>query len=142
MTKTMLATMVALYLSANSLMAKNIVNIKITNIKSTQGKIHIGVYKKNQNFPDHESKHYKKVVKPKIGCINIVIDDLQNEDYAIAVLHDTNGNDHIDTNFLGMPKEPFAFSKNFKPILSAPNFNDCKFNLNNETKSFTINLID
>jgi uncharacterized protein (DUF2141 family) len=142
MKKIMLATIVALCFGANSLMAKNIVNIKVTNIKSTKGELHIGVYKKNQNFPDHKSEHFKRVIKPKIGDMNVIIDDLQNGDYAIAVLHDTNSNDHIDTNFFGMPKEPFAFSKNFKPTFSAPDFDDCKFNLNNETKDFIINLID
>lgn len=142
MKKTILTTIVALGLGNNSLIAKNIVNIKITNIKSNQGELHIGFYKKNQNFPVHEAEHFKKIIKPKIGSVNIRIDDLPNGEYSIAMIHDINSNNHLDTNFFGIPKEPFAFSKNFKPMLSAPDFDDCKFNLNNETKNFTIDLID
>lgn len=142
MKKTILTTIVALGLSANSLLANNIVNVKITNIKSTKGELHIGFYKRNQNFPVHEAEHFKKVIKPNIGTMEVIIDNLPNGEYAIAMIHDINSNNHLDTNFLGMPNEPYAFSKNFKPILSAPDFDVCKFNLNNETKSFIIDLID
>ena len=142
MKKTIVTTIVALGLSTSSLIADNVINVKITNIKSAKGELHIGFYKREQNFPVHEAEHLKKVIKPEIGTMEIVVDDLPNGEYAIAILQDINSNNHLDTNFLGMPNEPFGFSKNFKPVLSAPEFDDCKFNLKDETKNFTIDLID
>ena len=142
MKKMVLTMTIVLGLGTHGVMAKNIVKVKITNIKSTKGKIHIGFYKKGQNFPVHASKHFKTVVKPKIGTMVVSINSLKNAEYAIAVLHDINNNNKLETNFLGMPKEPFGFSKNFKPKFSAPKFNDCSFSLKNQKKSFTINLID
>ena len=127
----------------SNLWAKSKIQITITNIKSTDGKIYVGLYKKNQNFPDPKAKDIiAKIVKPKVGFVNLTIDDLEDSEYAIAIMHDLNDNGKLDKNFLGIPTEPYGFSKNFKPILFAPTFNDCKFNLNNETKSFTIELID
>jgi uncharacterized protein (DUF2141 family) len=140
MKKVLWASMIAL--SANSLFASNTVNVKITNIRSSQGEIHVGFYKRGENFPAHESKHYKKIVKPSFGTMDVAVEDLPNGEYAIAMIHDLNGNDRLDTNLFGIPKEPYGFSKNFKPLFSAPDFDDCAFELYNETKSFVIELID
>lgn len=42
--------------------------------------------------------------------------------YAVAVLHDSNGNGRIDTNFIGIPKESVGTSNNPRPRFRAPNF--------------------
>lgn len=43
--------------------------------------------------------------------------------YAVAAIHDENGNHKLDRNFLGIPKEGFGFANNPKVALSAPSFN-------------------
>lgn len=140
MKKMLVSTIITL--GANSLLANNTVNVKITNIRSSQGEIHIGFYKRGDNFPVHESKHYKKIVKPSFGTMNVAVEDLPDGEYAIAMIHDLNGSNHLDTNLFGIPKEPYGFSKNFRPVFSAPNFDDCKFDLHGGVKSFVIELID
>lgn len=42
--------------------------------------------------------------------------------YAVAAIHDENGNHKLDRNFLGIPKEGFGFANNPKVALSAPSF--------------------
>lgn len=42
--------------------------------------------------------------------------------YAIAVLHDENGNRKLDRNFLGIPKEGFGFANNPRVFMSPPPF--------------------
>ena len=49
--------------------------------------------------------------------------------YAIALFIDVNGNKKLDKNFLGIPKEQFGFSNNAMGTLSAPTFEQAKFNL-------------
>jgi len=70
----------------------------------------------------------------------VVIDSLEFGEYAVRVFHDENKNEKIDTNFLGIPKEGYGFSRNLKPRLSVPTFNDCKIDLNSNM-SITIKLI-
>lgn len=42
--------------------------------------------------------------------------------YAIAVIHDENGNHKLDRNLLGIPKEGFGFANNPRVLMSAPSF--------------------
>ena len=67
--------------------------------------------------------------------------DLPPGEYAIAIYLDTNGNKKLDTNLFGYPKEPFGFSNNVKPKLSAPGFTDCRVTLSGN-KTITINTLD
>jgi uncharacterized protein (DUF2141 family) len=60
-------------------------------------------------------------------------------EWAVAVSQDLNNNDKLDKNFLGIPTEPFAFSNNVKPRLSAPRFEECKFTVTGPGQVVTIN---
>lgn len=59
--------------------------------------------------------------------------------YAIKLFLDLNGNGKIDTNFLGIPKEPYGFSNNAKGSLGPPAFEAAAFELN-EDRELTVNL--
>jgi uncharacterized protein (DUF2141 family) len=53
--------------------------------------------------------------------------------YAIAVLHDENGNEEMDFNWFGYPQEGFAFSRNPSIIVREPGFEECDFSLKRDT---------
>lgn len=44
--------------------------------------------------------------------------------YCFSVYQDTNENQKLDRNFIGIPKEPIAFSNNYKPF-GPPKFKGC-----------------
>lgn len=44
--------------------------------------------------------------------------------YAIAVSHDRNGNRRLDENFFGIPTEAWGVSRNVRPSLRAPRFDE------------------
>ncbi len=44
--------------------------------------------------------------------------------YGIVVFHDKNGNQRLDRNFLGIPSEPYCFSKDAKGGMGPPSFAD------------------
>jgi uncharacterized protein (DUF2141 family) len=139
MKKTVLFTLFVGLLLSFQAKAQNSVTVKVTNIQSKKGTIYIGFYSENQDFPNHSAKHLKKSVKPTKGSVELTI-DLPKGTYAIAVLHDTNGNDKLDENFFGIPKEPYGFSKNVHHSFSASTFDECKFKLENEKLDFVIKL--
>ena len=58
-----------------------------------------------------------------------IFDNVPPGTYAIAVVHDTNGNGRADTNFLGMPTEGVGVSNNVMPRLSVPSFDANKFSV-------------
>jgi uncharacterized protein (DUF2141 family) len=48
-------------------------------------------------------------------------------------MHDRNGNGELDTNFVGIPKEPWAFSNNASGVLGPAKWQQAKFELAGET---------
>jgi uncharacterized protein (DUF2141 family) len=53
-------------------------------------------------------------------------------------MHDSNSNQKLDTNWIGIPKEGYGFSNNAKATLGPPSFDQVKFNLKGEV---IINMI-
>ena len=47
--------------------------------------------------------------------------------YAIAVYHDENGNEKFDKTWIGLPDEGYGISNNPTILLSAPAFDEAKF---------------
>jgi uncharacterized protein (DUF2141 family) len=49
--------------------------------------------------------------------------------YAVACFHDENGNNKMDTNMFGIPKEGSVASNDAKGFMGPPKFQDAKFTL-------------
>lgn len=115
--------------------------ITVTNIKKVRGSIELGIFD-NQKFFLEKNKAVKNVSEVVTDdSVTFIVNGLKKGDYAIALYQDLNSDHTCNMNFLGIPTEPYGFSRNFKPMLSKPTFNDCKISLN-ENKSITIKLID
>ena len=100
------------------------IRILVSNIEEKRGTIHYGVYNNPELFPDESGKilggfeEVSKVIKD-----GLLIDDLEESNYAIAIFHDKNSNDKFDT-FFSIPKEKFGFSNNARVFLGPPKFED------------------
>jgi uncharacterized protein (DUF2141 family) len=102
-------------------------HVKVTGIKSNQGKIILGVFKDDGNFPTigKQYKGYRLEIKDKKAGIHIT--DLPKGTYAIGVCHDLNSNEKMDKNVIGYPLEPYGFSNNVKAYFSQPTFQEAQF---------------
>ena len=115
--------------------------IKISNIEKVQGTIKVGVFNTDKNFLKEgvAIKNYSIIVEKSTAALTIT--DLPKGHYAVTMYHDENSDHKMNTNFLGIPKEPYGFSNNVKPKMSAPKYEDCKFNLS-EDQTLHIKLIN
>ena len=117
--------------------------LKIANVKNANATIHIGFYKKENNFPTQQQHAFAKEFIPgKTGEVSITWDDIPEGEYSLAIYQDLDTSGRMKTNMFGYPKEPFAFSQNFKPKLSKPKFNQCKITFNSSNNTFEVKLID
>jgi uncharacterized protein (DUF2141 family) len=114
--------------------------IAITNVKGTDGEIVFGLYNKKESFPLLDKQYRLLSAEAKSFPGIFIIKDLPKGEYALAIFHDKNSDTICNTNFLGIPKEGYGFSNNFRPKFSKPTFNDCKIELNSDL-SITIKLI-
>lgn len=115
--------------------------IKISNIEKIKGEIKVGIFDTSTNFlkEGYAIKNY--AIKVKNNTAVLTITDLPKGEYAVTMYHDENSDDEFNRNFIGIPKEPYGFSNNIKPVMSAPKYNDCKFNFT-EDKTLHIKLIN
>jgi uncharacterized protein (DUF2141 family) len=117
--------------------------ITVTNIKEVTGNMRVGIYKSTNDFPDESDTYKNKIYKiSKTGTITLKISDLPYGNYAIAVYQDKNKNGTMDKNFVGVPKEPFAFANNVKPRFSAPNFEDCEITYSESNHEMKVTLLN
>ncbi len=115
--------------------------ITITNIKAQKGSILLGIFSSSETFLK-KGKAFKGVTKSVTGDTMVfILKDLPKGDYAVSLFHDVNADQKCNLNFIGIPIEPYGFSRNFKPRMSKPSFSDCKISLNSNM-STTIKLID
>ena len=117
------------------------VQLMVTNINTLKGSIEVGVFNKPKTFL-RKGKEYK-TYSQKVTNDTMVfqLKGLKKDDYAISIYHDVNSDSECNLNFLGIPIEPYGFSRNFKPKLSKPSFNDCKINTSQEMP-IIIGLLD
>jgi uncharacterized protein (DUF2141 family) len=115
--------------------------VDIRNIRSFKGKLWFAVFRPNEHFGEGRPNIYK-IVEVGSHSSQVVDFDLDPGRYALAVYQDLNGNDVLDKNFIGIPKEPYGFSNNFRPRFSAPKFEDCAFELPIIGKTVVVKLTD
>jgi uncharacterized protein (DUF2141 family) len=69
-----------------------------------------------------------------------VLHDVPPGVYAIEAYQDVNDNDKMDTTWLGLPLEPYGFSRDAHPVLSKPSFSKVRFTLVAGDQSQTLHL--
>ena len=105
-----------------------ILNVEISGINDIKGLMSIGVYSDEKGFPDKGKEFIGVDVEINSQIIIYTFKDIPFGTYAIAVFHDVNSNTKLDTNFLGIPREGYAFSNNlFGAFGSPPGFKDASF---------------
>ncbi len=103
--------------------------IKILNIEEKKGSIHFALYDNPEFFPENEGKKigFKKMVTELVDE-QVIITDLKESFYAVAIYHDQNSNNKFDT-FLSIPQEKFGFSNDAKVFFGPPSFDEAAFYL-------------
>lgn len=61
--------------------------------------------------------------------------------YAVAVYQDANRNGKFDRNFIGIPTEPFGFSRNPKIMFGPPKLKEVEFAVARDGETLTVDLI-
>lgn len=102
--------------------------LEITNVKAAKGKIWIAITQTPGKIVDKKPEYYQVLDVAAVGKLQTDF-DLPVGRYAVAVYHDLNSNGKLDKNVLGIPKEPYGFSKDFRPKFSPPDFEDCAITL-------------
>lgn len=117
-------------LGVNAFAQSPVLTIIVPKFNPVQGELQVSLFNTAGSFLV-EGKEFR-IYRFKVDEVadKFVINDLPKGDYSMVIYHDKNNNGEMDRSFLGIPKEGYAFSNNFKPKLTGPKFEDCCIHLN------------
>ena len=137
--KTLRAAALTLALGAWSVAGAETLTIVIEDIRVASGTIQVQVQASEAQFDNGGAVAQFREAASE-GSMTLVATDLPPGEYAIRIMHDVNGNDELDANFVGMPTEPYAFSNNAKGRFGPASWADASFTLAGEvTQVITLN---
>lgn len=122
---------------AGSVYAQYRVEFTVRGIKKLQGTVLVAVYNSEETFlKEHLTS---KKVKVDSNEVVVVFEALPSGKYAISTFHDENDNNKLDTNFLGIPNEPYGFSNNARGTFGPPSFEKATLKVDS-SKMFVVTL--
>lgn len=115
-------------------LSQNQVSIDVHDVPSSRGKISVAIYNTKEGFLKFDKVFKCDSIVAQKGITHIAIKNIPEGEYALAIFHDENGNDKLDTNWLGIPKEKVAFSNAKMRTFGPPPFKDCAFKVEKDTR--------
>jgi uncharacterized protein (DUF2141 family) len=109
-------------------------NLKIIveGIEEQEGTIYLSLHDNEDSFPSADQDAVRTGKIESFGkTAEYTFENLSEGTYAISVFQDMNGNAEMDTNFLGIPKEPVGASN--QNSFGRPKFSKSKFTLSKNT---------
>lgn len=128
----------ALLMGAQALAAD--LKIEIKGIRNSQAPIYLTLWDKPQDFLHTAGR--KVTIAAQSPSAFAVVTDLPPGEYSVALYQDLNGNKKLDTNFIGIPKEPSAISNDAVGKFGPPVYDDAKFTLGKEGRQIVLTLHD
>ena len=115
------------------------VRVSIEGITSADGKVMTALFDKASEFPRGKLS-LANMAPATVGAVKVVFADLPPGKYAISVYHDVNGNQRMDANMVGIPSEPYGFSRDARGKMGPPSFEDAAFEVGKDTVNLTIKV--
>lgn len=93
-----------------------------------------------ESFPHEERCPVRKIVPAKTAAQAITVSAPAPGRYAVIVVADVNSNGKLDTNLIGIPKEPVGASRNPALRFGPPKFEETAVDLDDKAQELIINL--
>jgi len=93
----------------------------IRNVKPQQGKVMVGVYESAAAYK--AERRFAGQELPATGSeVTATFHNLPEGTYALTVYQDVDGDGKLNRNFVGIPTEPYGFSRDASAGLGMPSF--------------------
>lgn len=101
--------------------------LNVDGLRSTKGIVQICMTTRPDKFPSCKGDPLAhEIGVPAASAREVRFTNLPSGGYAIALIHDENGNAKLDTA-LGIPREGFGFSRNPPISFGPPKFDKARF---------------
>lgn len=111
--------------------------LEVRGLRSGDGKVVAGLFDSGEAFPRKGAGWVRGALSRSLadGRASVTFENLAPGTYAVAIFHDENDNDQLDTNFVGIPKEGVGASNDAVGRLGPPRWDEAKFQLASHTRT-------
>jgi len=103
--------------------------IHVQDLSPRGGTLRLGLYDEAR-YPDDDAVPVASAdVRAETGETIVTLNNVPPGIYAIETFQDINSNNKMDTSWIGLPQEPFGFSRDAQPHFSKPGFSKVKFEI-------------
>ncbi len=113
------------------------ITVEINNASNDEGKIIFGLYTQETFMKAPPVKSAESSIKD--GKVVVVFEDVTPGSYSILCYHDANGNQQMDFEPNGMPKEKYGSSNN-RMAMGPPSWEETKFEVGSDPIKIEIRL--
>ena len=116
--------------------------VELTGLQNAEGNLYIAVYNSDDTWLGDDTVLEQQVVIADSRDGELVSAEMQLPpgEYALSIFYDSNDNGELDTNFIGISKEPVALSNNARPKFGPPKYKDAVFTLGEEPLTQRIDM--
>jgi uncharacterized protein (DUF2141 family) len=99
------------------------------------GQLRVALFARAAGFPNDHAESLVRQQQGIAGTVDSVIfRGVEAAEYAVAVHIDQNGNERLDANALGIPREPWGVSNNVRPRFRVPRFAEAAIRLTTDQR--------
>ena len=114
------------------------ITVEITNVEINGGKVYLAIFSNAESFRRENPGIAFELEADSTTLTKEV--SLRAGDYVVSAFQDANGNQKLDSNLLGVPRELVGISNYFGTGLPTRNFDRQKITINNTTGIVSIGL--
>jgi uncharacterized protein (DUF2141 family) len=116
------------------------IRVIVEGLENDKGFVQIGLFNSKESWEGKIEKLRGAIIPLKSTTMEWNIENIPFGEYAVKLFHDENGDNKLNTNFLGMPVEDYGFSNNPTVLFGPPSFEKVKFVFSSQDTSITIKL--
>ena len=136
-----LLTALSLFFPAAHAAPTSQLTVSIDGLRNRQGQVCLNLFADDDGFPTEGERAIQQQCVALTGQpIRVNFSGLSPGTYAVAVLHDSNGDGQANQNFLGIPIEGFGFSGNPTIRLGPPSFNETAVSVSGPATAIEIEM--
>jgi uncharacterized protein (DUF2141 family) len=106
--------------------------VEVLGARSAQGSVAGALFAGSTGWPKPGQAVQGQFV-PASNKVVLLFRGLAPGRYAVSTYHDENGNARLDANVVGLPTEPYGFSRDAQGRMGPPAFDDAALDLQSDT---------
>ncbi len=116
--------------------------VTVEGVTAKGGMLRVGLYDAASFSVRGVKPTIGKIVAATAGRMTVRLDNIAPGEYAIKSFQDEDGDGKMNTNMIGMPAEPYGFSRDAKPNMGPPAFDEAKITIKPGANAAAFHLVN